>query len=157
MENTYIPNTTLPLDLNDELDLVIEDNSNSEETFLQVLNGLVKRRGIGNNQLADLTGIDKGEISRYLNGGRQVNKYHLCLICIALRLMPSRQKRLFDLLKEPMPCSIGKPDTQELIVRHCMDGCYYNEKYTVTYCRQLLDAAEKRKSAEISSVKERSE
>ena len=35
MENTYIPNTTLPLDLNDELDLVIEDNSNSEETFLR--------------------------------------------------------------------------------------------------------------------------
>ena len=93
----------------------------------------------------------------YLNGERQVGKKHLCLICIGVRLMTGQQKRLFDLLKEPMPCSIGKPDTTELIVKHCMDGCYYNEKYTATYLYKLLDAAEKRKSAESTSGMEGSE
>lgn len=151
MENTYIPDTSLPLNIDEELDLVAAESTEPEETFLQVLNDFVSRKKVGNNQLSALTGIDKSEISRYLNGERQINKKHLCLICIALRLMTCYQKRLFDLLKEPMPCSIGKPTTQELIVKHCMDGCFYNPKYTVAYCYRLLNAAEKRKSAELTS------
>ena len=151
MENTYIPETSLPLDFDEELDLIIAESAEPDETFLQALNELVSQNKVGNNQLSALTGIDTGEISRYLNGERQVNKKHLCLICIALRLMTCYQKKLFDLLKEPMPCSIGKPTTQELIVKHCMDGCFYNPKYTVAYCYKLLDAAEKRKTAELTS------
>lgn len=173
MENTYMSDASFPLDFDEELDLFeavyfmpetdhSENDSTKaenvgEETFLKVLQGFVKCKHVGNNQLADMTGIDKGEISRYLNGERQVSKRHLCLICIALRLMTSQQKRLFDLLKEPMPCSIGKPDIQELIVKHCMDGCYYNLKYTVAYCYKLLEIAEQRKAAELSSSKEGSE
>lgn len=151
MENTYIPDTSLPLGFDEELDLIIAESAEPEKTFLQVLNDFVSQKKVGNNQLSALTGIDKSEISRYLNGERQVNKKHLCLICIALRLMTCYQKKLFDLLKEPMPCSIGKPTTQELIVKHCMDGCFYNPKYTVAYCYRLLDAAEKRKTADLTS------
>ena len=151
MENTYIPETSLPLDFDEELDLIIAESAEPDETFLQALNELVSQNKVGNNQLSALTGIDKGEISRYLNGERQVNKKHLCLICIALRLMTCYQKKLFDLLKEPMPCSIGKPTTQELIVKHCMDGCFYNPKYTVAFFLKKQEDAEKKKNAELTS------
>ena len=151
MENTYMTDVSLPLDFDEERNLLdavyfIKENAKSEETFLQALNTLVKHKNVGNNQLAEMTGIDKGIISRYLSGERQISRKHLCLICIALRLMTSQQKYLFDLLKEPMPCSIGKPDMQELIIKHCMDGCYYNLKYTVDYYYKLLNRAEKIKA-----------
>ena len=152
MESTYTDYDVLPLNFDDEEDFISaihgktdaentktdvskEDDSkkdkNKEETFLTVLNAYVKDKKVRNNQLANMTGIDKGDISRYLNGERQVSKEHLCLICIALRLMTCQQKHLFDLLKEPMPCSIGKPDEYEIIVKHYMDGCYYSDNYTV--------------------------
>lgn len=156
MENTYMTDVSLPLDFDEERNLLdafyfTKNNAKSEETFLQALNAFVKHKNVGNNQLAEMTGIDKGIISRYLNGERQMKRNHLCLICIALRLMTSQQKYLFDLLKEPMPCSIGKPDMQELIIKHCMDGCYYNLKYTVDYYYKLLNRAEKIKADAFSS------
>lgn len=148
MENTYTDFDVLPLNFDDEddfdsaihgkadTDKAKKDDSEKgkkeEETFLTVLNAYIKDKKVGNNQLANMTGIAKGDISKYLNGKRQVSKEHLCLICIALRLMTCQQKHLFDLLKEPMPCSIGKPDEYEIIVKHYMDGCYYNETYTVS-------------------------
>lgn len=146
MENTYILNA-LPLDFSGETDIemAIYGTDNSEkrekEKIVSVLNRYVENKNVGNNQLAYMTGIDKGEISRYLNGERQINRGNLCLICIALRLMTCQQKYLFDLLKEPMPCSIGKPDKWEYIVKHFMDGCYYNENYTVARCNESLNAA----------------
>lgn len=142
MENTYNDYEALPLNFDDEADFNAAihgkndaDNSETaktdEETFLSVLNAYVEGKKVRNNQLANMTGIDKGDISRYLSGERRVSKEHLCLICIALRLMTCQQKYLFDLLKEPMPCSIGKPDEHEIILKHYMDGCYYSDNYTV--------------------------
>ena len=81
MENTYIPDTSLPLGFDEELDLIIAESAEPEKTFLQVLNDFVSQKKVGNNQLSALTGIDKSEISRYLNGERQVNKKHLCIGC----------------------------------------------------------------------------
>lgn len=133
MENTYTDFDVLPLNFDDEddfdsaihgkadTDKAKKDDSEKgkkeEETFLTVLNAYIKDKKVGNNQLANMTGIAKGDISKYLNGKRQVSKEHLCLICIALRLMT---------------CSIGKPNEYEIIVKHYMDGCYYNEDYTVS-------------------------
>lgn len=159
MENTYTSTMGLPLNFEGEADIeaeiygiITEDHSDKdnekdtdtllENPFLDALNRYIGVRNIGNNQLAALTGIDKGVISRYLNGERKINKEHLCLICIALRLMTCQQKHLFDLAKEPMPCSIGKPDKSELLVKHCMDGCYYNTDYTVARLIEMLNNAE---------------
>lgn len=148
MENTYTDFDVLPLNFDDEDDFNSaihgkadtgnaekqdsEKGKEEEETFLTMLNAYIKDKNVGNNQLSKMTGISKGDISKYLNGKKPVSKEHLCLICIALRLMTCQQKHLFDLLKKPMPCSIGKPDEYEIIVKHYMDGCYYNENYTVS-------------------------
>ena len=123
----------------------------TEDTIVSAMLRYANTRNVGNNRLADLTGIDKGDISRYLNGKREIRRDHLCLICIALRLMTCQQRYLFFLANETMPDEKGKPDQREYIIRHFMDGCFYKENFTVPCCNDCLKAAKK---AMLSSVTE---
>ncbi len=163
MESTYTPESTLPLPDphigNNFMRAVFgPDNPNGikRETAADALLRYMRERGVGNNLLACMTGIDKGEMSRYLNNIRAISKEHLCLICIALRLMTCQQKHLFDLLKEPMPCSIGIPDHAEYIVKHHMDGCFYAEELTVTHCMEQLRLAGKESQSDSDTEGRRS-
>lgn len=145
MESTYTHAVSIPLpNPSESYDLMRavfgSDNleGTKKETAVEALLRYMSERDVGNNQLAYMTGIDKGVISRYLNNKRVISKEHLCLICIALRLMTCQQKHLFDILKEPMPCMLGIPDIAEYIIKHHMDGCFYDENMTVIHCNDQL-------------------
>ena len=162
MESTYSPISSLPLPDPREADNFMiaiygpdnPDGSKSESITEALLRYMGNRGGIGNNQLACMAGIDRGDISRYLNNKRTISKEHLCLFCIALRLMTCQQKYLFDLLKEPIPGTIGKPDERECIIKHYMDGCFYDENMTVAHCIAQLDNAKEKGAARSVSCME---
>ena len=102
---------------------------------------LYGKKGIGTRKLARLTGIPKGTISRYRHGTAKYNPDYLYAICIALRLRTCEQRHLFTVLEKEMPDERGKHRNRAYIIREFLDGCFYDEKYTVSVCNERLIAA----------------
>lgn len=100
-------------------------------------------KDIGTRKLSRLTGIPKGTISRYRNGTAKYDPDYLCAICIALRLRTCRQRHLFHMLNWNMPNECGSERNRACIIREFLDGCFYDDSYTVALCNQRLVDYEK--------------
>ena len=134
MVDTY----TIPIEPDFEKTICKDVKKSDDDTVISFLLDCMKEKNIGNNQLSKMTGIEKGEISRYLNGERKISNDHLCLICIALRLSPDQQRYLFNIAKEVMPREKGKFNERESIIRFYMDACYFLFECTVANCNNRL-------------------
>ena len=111
------------------------------DTISAALSRYMENKGIGTRKLSRLTGIPKGTISRYRHGTAKYNPDYLYAICIALRLRTCEQRHLFTLLEKDMPDERGKDRNRAYIIREFLDGCFYNESYTVAACNERLIAA----------------
>lgn len=114
-------------------------------------------RNIGTNKLADLTGIAASTISRYRSGKREISRDYLCAICIALRLLPCQQRHLFAVTHLDIPDDKIDLDNREYIIRDFMDGCAYDDRYTLDLCNRWLKASGKRALTSLISDMEDSE
>lgn len=101
----------------------------------------MENKGIGTRKLSRLTGIPKVTISRYRHGTAKYNPDYLYTICIALRLRTCRQRHFFTLIEKGMPDERGKDRNRTYIIREFLDGCFYDESYTVADCNERLIAA----------------
>jgi len=114
-----------------------------EDTVAAAIRRYMEEKEIGTRKLSRLTGIPKGTISRYRNGTAKYDPDYLCAICIALRLQTCRQRHLFRMLNWKMPDERGRKRNRAYIIREFLDGCFYDESYTVALCNQrLVDAGE---------------
>ena len=55
------------------------------------------------NEFSKLSGISISSLYSYENGDRKISSDRLCIICLALKLHPSRQRYLFSLTDVKMP------------------------------------------------------
>lgn len=108
------------------------------DTVSAALSRYMTEAKIGVRKLSRMTGIPNGTISRYLHGTLKYDSDYLCAICIALRLHPCRQRHLFTMLEINMPDERGKDRNRAYIIREFLDGCFYNESYTVAICNKRL-------------------
>lgn len=111
------------------------------DTISAALCRYMENKGIGTRKLSRLTGILKGTISRYRHGTAKYNPDYLYAICIALRLRTCRQRHLFTLIKKGLPDERGKDRNRAYIIREFLDGCFYNESYTIAVCNERLISA----------------
>lgn len=114
-------------------------------------------RGIGTNELAALTGIAASTISRYRSGKRGIRREYLCAICMALRLLPCQQRHLFAITHLEMPDDKQLLDNREYIIRDFMDGCAYNDCFTLSLCNRTLRANGEKMLTSLISEQEGSE
>lgn len=111
------------------------------DTISAALCRYMENKGIGTRKLSRLTGIPKGTVSRYRHGTAKYNPDYLYAICIALRLRTCEQRHIFVLLEKDMPDERGKNRNRAYIIREFLDGCFYDESYTVAACNERLIAA----------------
>ena len=90
-----------------------------EDTFGDALARYLNEYNISQDMFARMTGISQCTISRYLKNERKIRQRYLCAVCIALRLHPFRQRHLFF-------------KSDNLILCDYLNGCAYNESYTLT-------------------------
>lgn len=110
------------------------------DTISAALNRYMESKGIGTRKLSRLTGIPKGTISRYRHSIAKYNPDYLYAICIALRLRTCEQRHIFVMLEKDMPDERGKNRDRAYIIREFLDGCFYDESYTVAACNERLIA-----------------
>ncbi len=108
------------------------------DTFGSALRRYMKACGIGTNKLARITGIPKSTLSRYTHGEGKFKKSYIYAIFIALRLRTCQQRHLLVLIERTMPDECGKNRNRAYIIREYLDGCYYDDKYTVAALNRLL-------------------
>ena len=100
------------------------------------------------NEFSKLSGISISSLYSYENGDRKISSDRLCIICLALKLHPSRQRYLFSLTDIKMPDAGYHNSARKKIIRNYLDGCYYSEKYTIENCnKELISKGEKSLSA----------
>lgn len=127
------------------------------DSFCLALSRYLCEVGVNQKMLSRLTGIASSTISRYLSGKRKIRYDYLCAVCIALRLHPCRQRHLFSLLRYSMPCEQNFSNHEEYIIRAYLDGCAFDERYTLTACNDQLKAASTKPFTSLISDKEDSE
>ena len=77
----------------------------------------------------------------------------LCAICIALRLHPCRQRYLFSLLMYALPCYQDFRKADKNIIMAYLDGCAFNNRYTLTACNEQLKAIHAKPLTHLTSDK----
>lgn len=90
----------IPIFSSENIDEIISSYSFSEnenDTVGSFLSSLMEQKKIISARLYEMTGIDKGTISEYLNDKRNQQKNYLVAISIALRLLPKQSKYLLSL------------------------------------------------------------
>lgn len=108
---------------------------------------------ISQKTLARLTGIAPSTLSRYLSGKRKMQYDCLCAVCIALRLHPCRQRYLFSLLMYALPCYQDFRKADKNIIMAYLDGCAFNNRYTLTACNEQLKAIHAKPLTHLTSAK----
>ncbi|MFQ9431386.1 MAG: hypothetical protein ACLR1S_09240 [Ruminococcus bicirculans (ex Wegman et al. 2014)] len=92
-------------------------------------------------------------LSRYLSGKRKIPYDYLCAVCIALRLHPCRQRYLFSLLMYALPCYQDFRKADKNIIMAYLDGCAFNNRYTLTGCNEQLKAIHVKPLTHLTSAK----
>ncbi len=108
------------------------------DTFRNALNRYMSDSGIGTKKLSKLTGIAPSTITRYCNDTGRLTADHLYAICIALKLKPCQQRHLLVLAELVMPDERGGGKKRAFIIRDHLDGCSFDERFTVASCNQQL-------------------
>lgn len=114
----------------------------SKDTFKAALNRYIAEYNFTQTHLEMISGVSQASISRILSGKRMIRRDSLYAICIALRLHPSRQRHLFQLLEWEMPDGSTTNKFRSLIIRDYLDGCAYHEKFTLSACNSELQKKE---------------
>lgn len=102
------------------------------DTFGDALARYLNEYSITQDMFARMTGISQCTISRYLKNERTIRQRYLCAVCIALRLHPFRQRHLFFKSDNLIPGTYGFKSQADYILTDYLNGCAYNESYTLT-------------------------
>lgn len=114
-------------------------NAQMKAKSYDVLTKYMDELNIGLGTLSDFTGISKSTISRYRNGKvTYMTENYLYAICIALRLRTCQQRYLLKCAHISMPDEWGNERASAFIIRDFLDGCCYDENYTVANCNTRL-------------------
>ena len=111
-----------------------QEEPQSYEIYVYGTDDLVEQHkdNISQDMFARMTGISQCTISRYLKNERKIRQRYLCAVCIALRLHPFRQRHLFFKSDNLIPGTYGFKNQADYILCDYLNGCAYNESYTLT-------------------------
>ena len=109
-------------------------SENENDTIGSFLSSLMEQKKIISARLYEMTGIDKGTISEYLNDKRNQQKNYLVAISIALRLLPKQSKYLLSLAD----IVLSRKTQENLLCQLFLDSCAFNEEITVSKCNDIL-------------------
>ena len=109
-------------------------SENENDTVGSFLSSLMEQKKIISARLYEMTGIDKGTISEYLNDKRNQQKNYLVAISIALRLLPKQSKYLLSLAD----IVLSRKTQENLLCQLFLDSCAFNEEITVSKCNDIL-------------------
>lgn len=127
----------IPIFSSENIDEIISSYSFSEnenDTVGSFLSSLMEQKKIISARLYEMTGIDKGTISEYLNDKRNQQKNYLVAISIALRLLPKQSKYLLSLAD----IVLSRKTQENLLCQLFLDSCAFNEEITVSKCNDIL-------------------
>ena len=127
----------IPIFSSENIDEIISSYSFSEnenDTVGSFLSSLMEQKKIISARLYEMTGIDKGTISEYLNDKRNQQKNYLVAISIALRLLPKQSKYLLSLAD----IVLSRKTQENLLCQLFLDSCAFNEESTVSKCNDIL-------------------
>lgn len=127
----------IPIFSSENIDEIISSYSFSEnenDTVGSFLSSLMEQKIIISARLYEMTGIDKGTISEYLNDKRNQQKNYLVAISIALRLLPKQSKYLLSLAD----IVLSRKTQENLLCQLFLDSCAFNEEITVSKCNDIL-------------------
>lgn len=127
----------IPIFSSENIDEIISSYSFSEnenDTVGSFLSSLMEQKKIISARLYEMTGIDKGTISEYLNDKRNQQKNYLVAISIALRLLPKQSKYLLSLAD----IVLSRKSQENLLCQLFLDSCAFNEEITVSKCNDIL-------------------
>lgn len=127
----------IPIFSSENIDEIISSYSFSEnenDTVGSFLSSLMEQKKIISARLYEMTGIDKGTISEYLNDKRNQQKNYLVAISIALRLLPKQSKYLLSLAD----IVLSRKTRENLLCQLFLDSCAFNEEITVSKCNDIL-------------------
>ena len=127
----------IPIFSSENIDEIISSYSLSEnenDTVGSFLSSLMEQKKIISARLYEMTGIDKGTISEYLNDKRNQQKNYLVAISIALRLLPKQSKYLLSLAD----IVLSRKTQENLLCQLFLDSCAFNEEITVSKCNDIL-------------------
>ena len=102
------------------------------DTFGDALARYLNEYSIAQDMFSRMTSISQCTISRYLKNERTIRQRYLCAVCIALRLHPFRQRHLFFKSDNLIPGTYGFKSQADYILTDYLNGCAYNESYTLT-------------------------
>lgn len=127
----------IPIFSSENIDEIISSYSFSEnenDTVGSFLSSLMEQKKIISARLYEMTGIDKGTISEYLNDKRNQQKNYLVAISIALRLLPKQSKYLLSLAD----IVLSRKTQENLLCQLFLDSCAFNKEITVSKCNDIL-------------------
>lgn len=127
----------IPIFSSENIDEIISSYSFSEnenDTVGSFLSSLMEQKKIISARLYEMTGIDKGTISEYLNDKRNQQKNYLVAISIALRLLLKQSKYLLSLAD----IVLSRKTQENLLCQLFLDSCAFNEEITVSKCNDIL-------------------
>ena len=127
----------IPIFSSENIDEIISSYSFSEnenDTVGSFLSSLMEQKKIISARLYEMTGIDKGTISEYLNDKRNQQKNYHVAISIALRLLPKQSKYLLSLAD----IVLSRKTQENLLCQLFLDSCAFNEEITVSKCNDIL-------------------
>lgn len=127
----------IPVFSSENIDEIVSSYSFSEnenDTVGSFLSSIMEQKKIISARLYEMTGIDKGTISEYLNDKRNQQKNYLVAISIALRLLPKQSKYLLSLAD----IVLSRKTQENLLCQLFLDSCAFNEEITVSKCNDIL-------------------
>lgn len=127
----------IPVFSSENIDEIVSSYSFSEnenDTVGSFLSSIMEQKKIISARLYEMTGIDKGTISEYLNDKRNQQKNYLVAISIALRLLPKQSKYLLSLAD----IVLSRKTQENLLYQLFLDSCAFNEEITVSKCNDIL-------------------
>ena len=127
----------IPIFSSENIDEIVSSYSFSEnenDTVGSFLSSIMEQKKIISARLYEMTGIDKGTISEYLNDKRNQQKNYLVAISIALRLLPKQSKYLLSLAD----IVLSRKTQENLLCQLFLDSCAFNEEITVSKCNDIL-------------------
>ena len=120
--------------INESISSYSFSESKENDTVGSFLSSLIRTEKIISARLYEMTGIDKGTISEYLNDKRNQQKNYLVAISIALRLLPKQSKYLLSLAD----IVLSRKTQENLLCQLFLDSCAFNEEITVSKCNDIL-------------------
>ena len=111
--------------------------TDKENTFPELLTRYMnelKRKGITEQDISQVTGLTKSAVWYYLNGKKMPSADSLAALCIGMRLYPERSRLLIKTAKK----DFSDFDPRDRIILRYLRFCSVKANYTVAACNQEL-------------------